>query len=108
MIHELYGGPRYQSIIIKFKTGRAKDLSEEENYTIIKETAKKTSCADIAKILGHHTKKIKRFLKDSSSREVRPDKSKLKFVDEQDIRKIKREVFKKPGSTSKAVFENRI
>ncbi len=86
--------------------GRAKDLSEEEKHTIIKETAKKTSCADIAKILGRHTKTIQRFLEDPSSRRVRADKGKLKSVNARDIRKIKREVFKKPGSTSNAIFEN--
>ena len=86
--------------------GRAKDPSKEEKHTIIKETTKKTSCADIAKILGRHTKTIQRFLKDPSSRRVRADKGKLKSADARDIRKIKREVFKKPGSTSKAIFEN--
>ena len=86
--------------------GRAKDLTDEEKQTIIKETAKKTSCAAIARILGRHVRTIQRFLRNPSTRKVRSDKGELKAVNTRDIRKIKREVFKKPGSTSKAIFEN--
>ena len=86
--------------------GRAKDLTDEEKQIIIKETAKKTSCASIAMILGRHVRTIQRFLKNPSTRKARSDKGELKVVNTRDIRKIKREVFKKPGSTSKAIFDN--
>lgn len=86
--------------------GRAKDLTDEEKQTIIKENAKKTSCACIARILGRHVKTINRFLRDPSARKARSDKGKLKAVNTRDIRKIKREVIKKPGSTSKTIFKN--
>ena len=49
---------------------------------------------------------IQRFLWNPSTRKVRYDKVDLKAVKVRDIRKIKCEVFKKPGSTSKAIFEN--
>lgn len=86
--------------------GRANDLTDEEKQTIIKETANNTSCASIARILGRHVRTIQRFLRNPSTRKVRSDKGKLKAVKARDIRKIKREVFKKPGSTSKTIFEN--
>lgn len=86
--------------------GRGKDLTKEEKQTIIKETAKKTSCASIARILGRNVKTIQRFLRDPSNRKARSDKGDLKAVNTRDIRKIRREVFRKPGSTSKAIFEN--
>ena len=86
--------------------GRANDLTDEEKQTIIKETANNKSCASIARILGRHVRTIQRFLRNPSTRKVRSDKGKLKAVKARDIRKIKREVFKKPGSTSKTIFEN--
>ena len=45
--------------------GRAKDLTDEEKQTNIKETAKKTSCASIARILGRHVRTIQRVLEGS-------------------------------------------
>lgn len=85
--------------------GHAKDLTDEEKQTIIKETAKKTSWASIARILGRHVRTVQRFLNDPSPRKTRSDKDQLKAVNTRDIRRIKREVFKKPGSTSNAIFK---
>ena len=44
------------------------------------------------------------FLKDPSNRKHRSDKGKMKAVNGRDIRNIKRQVFKTPGSTSKKDF----
>lgn len=85
--------------------GRAKALTEEEKQTIIIEIAKKTPCASIASMLGRHVKTIQRFLKDPSNRKTRSDKGKIKTVNMRDIRNIKRQISKKPGCTSKAIFE---
>ena len=42
--------------------GRAKDLKDEEKQIIIKETAKRISCASIAGILDRQVKTVTRFL----------------------------------------------
>ena len=86
--------------------GRAKDLKDEEKQIIIKETAKGTFCASVAGILDRHVMAVQRFLKYPSNRKHRSDKGKMKAVNGRDIRNIKRQVFKSPGSTSKKIFEN--
>jgi transposase len=86
--------------------GRAKDLTDAENTFIIKETAKGSSCAAISRILGRHVKTVQRFLNNPSSRKQRSDKGKLKVMTLRDIRTVKRQVNKRPGSTSKTIFES--
>ena len=80
-------------------------MQDSEKAIIIKETPKTTSCADIAKLLGHHVRTVKRFLENPSSRKQRSDRGKNKTASKRDLRNIKRQVMKSPSCTSKIIFK---
>lgn len=84
--------------------GRGKALTVNEKEVIIKESAKGTSLADIAQIIGRHIDTVKRFLKDPSPRKKRSDAGLSKTVNDRDMRRIGRQLRRKPGQTSKSIF----
>jgi len=84
--------------------GRAKGLTEAEKETIVKGIAKGTSPKVIAHSIGRHVDTVKRFLADPSQRKKRSDSGVLKAVTTRELRIVKRQLFKKPGRTSKTIF----
>lgn len=85
--------------------GRGKALTDDEKAIIIKETAKGTSPDAIAEQIGRHVDSVKRFLKDPSPRKKRSDAGVSKTVSARDLRKIGRQLRRKPGQTSNTIFK---
>ena len=71
-----------------------------------KKTVKGTSCASIARILGHNVKAIKQYLKNMSSQNHWSDKCKMQVMTTRDNRKVKYQVIQCPGSISKKIFQD--
>ena len=84
--------------------GRGKALTEDEKAVIIKESAKGTSPDAIAAKIGRHVDTVKRFQKNPTPRKKRSDAGISKTVTDRDMRNITRQLRKKPGQTSKSIF----
>ena len=84
--------------------GRAKVLTDVEKQIIIKETAKGTSTAVIARKLGRHIDTVRRFLKDPSPRKKRSDAGHSRTVSARDMRNVVHQLRQRPGQTSKSIF----
>jgi len=84
--------------------GRARGLTDAEKAKIVKDMAKGTPIKDIAASVGRHVDTVKRYLADPSPRKKRKDSGVLKIASTRDLRNVKRIISKKPGLTSKEIF----
>ena len=86
--------------------GRGKDLNDDEKRQIIKKLGKSTPLENIAKKINRHLVTVKRFLHDPmKKRKTRSDRGILKSVTKRDLRILKRNVRKVPGTISKRIFQ---
>ena len=85
--------------------GRAKGLTDDEKATIVKKTAEGTDAKGIATSLGRHVDTVKSFLSDPSPRKKRSDSGTLKAVTTRELRLVKKTLVKKPGQSSKTIFQ---
>lgn len=86
--------------------GRSKDLTDPEKEIIIKELAKSTTIADIAKRINRHVVTVKRFLTDPlRKRKTRADRGCMKSVSKRNLSCLKRNLRKLPGATSARIFK---
>ena len=84
--------------------GRKTDLSKDEKSLIIHNTAKGIPVEAIAKELGRHQRKIKRFLANPSPRKKRSDAGSSKLKTDRNMRRIRRAMSANPGKNSGAIF----
>jgi transposase len=85
--------------------GRRKDLPDAEKATIIKEIAKGKTTKSIAERINRHVVTVTRFLQNPSKRKPRSDRGIKKSVSKRDMNRLRRNLRKMPGATSKRIFK---
>ena len=89
-------------LVILYKFSRFISLKLYNCYK--EESAKGTSPDAIAAKIGRHVDTVKRFQKNPTPRKKRSDAGISKTVTDRDMRNITRQLRKKPGQTSKSIF----
>jgi IS30 family transposase len=84
--------------------GRRKDLTETEKPTIIKEIAKGKTTKSIAERINRHMVTVTRFLQNPSKRKP-SDRGVRKSVSKRDMYRLRRNLCKMLGATSKRIFK---
>jgi transposase len=85
--------------------GRRKDLTEAEKATIIKESAKGKTTKSIAERINRHVVTVTRFLQNPSKRKPPSDRGVRKSVSKRDMYRLRRNLRKMLGATSKRIFK---
>ena len=85
--------------------GRKRDLDSQEKAKIVKCLAEGCSSLEISKIIHRDHRTVKKFVNDSQHVRTRVDKPSRRVLSGRDLAAVKREMSRKPISTSAQIFQ---
>ena len=85
---------------------RRKPLTAIEKNIIIKDAAKGKTQEAVARKLDRHVRRVRRHLENLAPKKTRSDRGVSKTVMPRDRRRLQYNFLRKPGKTSKHIFEN--
>lgn len=85
--------------------GRKRDLDSTEKAKIVKCLSEGCSILDISKIINRDHRTVKRFVNDSEYVRTRVDKPSRRLLSDRDLSAVKRDMSRKPISTSAQIFQ---